>query len=454
VAKPKIAILETNGMVLQRFGPGLTKSGFELTSLKSTEPLSSESGRPRCDAILSSDPPPGTSAENLVRRAKAIDFDMPVVFIAETQSVRRAVEAIHCGAHEYLHISEDPILLVKIMQNALKVKSEPLVGKSPAGNPPVIITASPAMRLLLDMAGRIAHANATVLIQGESGTGKELFARYIHHCSGRKNHRFVAMNCAALPDNLAESELFGYERGAFTGAVQRKTGKFELADNGTLLLDEISEMPPALQAKLLRVLQEKEVDRVGGKDPVRINTRVIATTNRDLGQMVNNGEFRQDLYYRLRIIPLTIPPLRIRPEDIEPLADHFIRKYSTDAQRPPCFTAAAIDRLQRWHWPGNVRELENTVERAVLLSDRQEMGPEVLLLDEAVSSDMIEQSAQLVGLTVKEMEERLIVQTLKHVNENRTHAAQMLGISIRTLRNKLKEYKDGPEEWGQTVQSG
>jgi two-component system, response regulator FlrC len=318
--------------------------------------------------------------------------------------------------------------------------------KSRKKSNPSIVTRSPVMQALLAMAKRIAPSGATVLIEGESGTGKELLARYIHEHSGRGRCPMLAMNCAALPDNLAESELFGYERGAFTGAAQRRIGKFERAHEGTLLLDEISEMPLALQAKLLRVLQEKEVDRIGGEQPIAIDVRVIATTNRDLTQMVKEGSFRQDLYYRLKVVPLTIPPLRARPEDIAALIDHFVRKHHLESDGDlPCFDADAMQKMILWQWPGNVRELENTIQRALLIRGGSSMGPELLLLEEdmAGTGTVSPAAAQLVGMTVKALEERLIAQTLQHVNQNRTHAAEMLGISIRTLRNKLREYRQG-----------
>ena len=305
-----------------------------------------------------------------------------------------------------------------------------------------MIASAEGMRRLLEMADRIAPSSATVLIQGESGTGKEVLARYIHARSGRGDQPFVAMNCAALPENLAESELFGYEKGAFTGAVSQRCGRFERANGGTLLLDEISEMPLPLQAKLLRVLQEKEVERIGGSGVISIDVRVIATTNRDLAQMVREGAFRQDLFYRLRIVPLTLPSLRERRDDIPLLIDHFIEKYQPGRSGDiPSFSDSAMETLLKWPWPGNVRELENAVERALLLRGDDVMGPELLLLETDMTEVPSESTARLVGMTVRELEERLICQTLKHVNQNRTHAAEMLGISIRTLRNKLKEYR-------------
>ncbi len=324
----------------------------------------------------------------------------------------------------------------------------PTTATTPIGKPQYsILTCSEVMLKVLTLAQRVSEATATVLIQGESGTGKELLARYIHQQSGRGGRPFVAMNCAALPEQLAESELFGYEKGAFTGAAQARLGKFELAHQGTLLLDEISEMPLVLQAKLLRILQEKEVDHIGGRQPIPVDVRVIATTNRDLREMVLNAEFREDLYYRLRVIPITIPPLRHRKADIPVLTEFFIQKFCPPNRRPaPKLSAQALERMSNYNWPGNVRELENTVERALLISEGACIGPEFLLLDHDVAGPGMAERSNLVGMTVREMEQKLIGQTLRHVNDNRTFAAKMLGISIRTLRNKLREYKVSAED--------
>lgn len=318
-----------------------------------------------------------------------------------------------------------------------------------------IVSRSEALLQVLALARRIADSTATVLIQGESGTGKELLARYIHHHSGRRAQTFLAMNCAALPEQLAESELFGYEKGAFTGANQLRMGKFELAHQGTLLLDEISEMPLALQVKLLRVLQEKEIDHIGGRHPIAVDVRIIASTNRDLKQMVLDSAFREDLYYRLRVIPLIIPPLRERKEDIPLLADYFIKKYCPAIRKPtPQFDPIAMEQILAWQWPGNVRELENTVQRSVLISDGPFIGPECLMLEQDMTCKGVMEKSALVGMTVKELEHRLIGQTLKHVNNNRTYAAKMLGISIRTLRNKLREYQTHEGAGVQAVAEG
>jgi transcriptional regulator with GAF, ATPase, and Fis domain len=298
------------------------------------------------------------------------------------------------------------------------------------------------------LAEGVAMSQATVLVQGESGTGKELLARFIHSRSPRGHRPFIAVNCAALPDGLLESELFGHERGAFTGALMRKIGKFEMAHQGTILLDEISEMNLGLQAKLLRVLQEREVDRIGGREPVQVNIRVIATTNRSLRQEVEQGRFREDLYYRLNVFPITLPPLRERPRDIPVLAGHFVRATaSRNGLAVPRLSEAALTVLLGRVWKGNVRELENAVERAVLLAGGQEIGPEHVTVEEQAMG-MVGMSLASASTSVLqtngslwEMERDLIMQTLERVKGNRTHAAKALGISIRTLRNKLREYR-------------
>jgi two-component system response regulator FlrC len=442
-----IAIIESRRSIYERFGDALLRKGHQVRCLSSEPEIVAEFTIRPYDLLIGSDPLPRMSLPELMAYLKKNNIGAPVVVMAEKGVVQQAIEAIRLGAADYLLVSDDEALLHKKIENILKIKDKKQDKAAVRSAWTEIITQSANMRQLLDMAQRVAPSAATVLIQGESGTGKELLARFIHGNSGRAAHPFVAMNCAALPENLAESELFGYERGAFTGALQRKSGKFELAQNGTLLLDEISEMPLALQAKLLRVLQEKEVDRVGGQSPIPIDVRVIATTNRDLAVMVNEGQFRKDLYYRLRIIPLTIPPLRERPQDIPLLVDHFLTKHACPGEVSlPRFDDGAMDKLAAWPWPGNVRELENTVERAVLLRNGPVIESSLLLLDESNDSEAMASAANLVGLTVRELEERLINQTLHHVHQNRTHAAEMLGISIRTLRNKLREYRQDGEE--------
>jgi len=312
------------------------------------------------------------------------------------------------------------------------------------------------MSLVLESACKCAPSSATVLIEAESGTGKELIARLIHSRSTRRLGPFVAVNCAALPENLLESELFGYEKGAFTGASMSKPGKFELAHRGTLLLDEIAEMASILQAKLLRVLQEKEVDRIGGKDPVKIDVRIIATTNCDLHSLVHEGAFREDLYYRLNVVRLAIPPLCRRQGDIPLLADFFCRRYGREFNKEGLRCGPdAVAALVRHNWPGNVRELENVIQRALALSSGPLLTAEDLLLaGEGTRTGAPEagDGAPTVGTTMRDMERQLIQRTLDGTGGNRTKAAKLLGISLRTLRNKLNEFglQDRPAKFAQS----
>jgi two-component system, response regulator FlrC len=294
------------------------------------------------------------------------------------------------------------------------------------------------MRQLLAVARQIARSDASVLITGESGTGKEMLARYVHRHSGRSKQRLVSVNCAAIPENLLESELFGHEKGAFTGAVVRRVGKFEEAHGGTLLLDEISEMHPRLQAKLLRAIQEREIDRLGSRAPVKVNIRLLATSNRDLGAEVAAGRFREDLWFRLNVVNLHLPPLRERPADIVMLAHHFVAKYTAINDLPHRrLGSGAILPLKSHHWRGNVRELENCMHRAVLLATGEEIGADDLVLQGGCATGA---DQPLVGRTVADVERDLILSTLHYTLGNRTIAAAILGISVRTLRNKLRQY--------------
>ncbi len=348
-----------------------------------------------------------------------------------------AVKAIKAGAREYIPLPPDPELIGAVLAAATRENHALIYGDKKT-------------ETILKMAKQIAPSEASVLLTGASGTGKEIFSRFIHDNSRRANKKFVAVNCAAIPETLLESELFGYEKGAFTGAVARRIGKFEEASDGTLLLDEISEMDIGIQAKLLRAIQEKEIDRIGGKAPVKVNTRIIATSNRNLDEAVKNGTFRQDLYYRLNVISINIPELKDRPGDIVVLAKHFIKKYSELNELPMKDLSAEAEKLLlNYLWPGNVRELENTMHRAVLLSGGDEITADAIILTDpsavreplpAAAADE-ETAAPGVGQTVAGMERRLIIDTLKHTLGNRTTAANILGISIRTLRNKLKQYQ-------------
>ncbi|HJR56913.1 MAG TPA: sigma-54 dependent transcriptional regulator [Rhizomicrobium sp.] len=386
---------------------------------------------------------------DLVRGLSAERICTPVVACGIGTDTRRAVDAIRAGAKEYLPLPADAELIAAVLA-AVADESHQLVYEDEA------------MGAVLALADQIAGSEASILVTGESGTGKEVLARYVHRKSARADKPFISVNCAAIPENLLESELFGHEKGAFTGAIARRIGKFEEANGGTLLLDEISEMDARLQAKLLRAIQEREIDRVGGTKPVKVDIRIIATSNRDLAEAVKHGTFREDLLYRLNVVNLRLPALRERPKDIRALAHHFARKYAEVNGVPYRQIASQTERLLLGHyWKGNVRELENTIHRAVLLASGAEIGPEAIRLPDgtqvgnaapaALSQDSSVQGAVasataatrgLVGRTVSDVERDLILDTLDHCLGNRTHAANILGISIRTLRNKLREYSD------------
>lgn len=371
----------------------------------------------------------------LVRALAAERIAVPVVACGADSDADAAVRAIRDGARDFLPLPPDPELIAAILEAA-------------AGESNAFVVRDSTMTRLVQRAEQVAASEASVLLCGESGTGKEVLARHIHRRSRRAAGPFVALNCAAIPENLLESELFGHEKGAFSGAIARRIGKFEAADGGTLLLDEISEMDIRLQAKLLRALQEREIDRLGGSAPVRINVRIIATTNRDLNVEVVRGTFREDLYFRLNVVSLRIPPLRERPGDITSLADHFARRYAEVNGFPfrPLSRAAHL-RLATHVWRGNVRELENTIHRAVLLAEGEEIEAEPIELAPATPGAREAPATAngggvsgLVGRRMEEVERDLILETLCHTLGNRTHAATMLGISIRALRNKLKDY--------------
>jgi DNA-binding NtrC family response regulator len=379
-------------------------------------------------------------------------ISVPLVACGIEVDAKVAANAIRAGAKEYVPLPPDEELIAAVLE-AISEETHS------------VIHGSEAMKRTLALAEQIAPSEASVLITGESGTGKEVIARFIHKKSNRASKPFIAVNCAAIPANLMESELFGHEKGAFTGANARRIGKFEEANGGTLLLDEISEMDISLQAKLLRAIQEREIDRVGGNKPIKVNIRILATSNRDLEAEVKKGGFREDLYFRLNVISLHLPSLKDRVGDIAPLSDYFIEKYSKANGLPTRkLSADALTKLEGYDWPGNVRELENIIHRSVLMAQGNQIDVNAILLP-ARANTLAAQSAapaaapsapqpaqtvaakpakvnNLVGRTVEEVEKELILDTLDHCLGNRTQAAQILGISIRTLRNKLNQYSD------------
>jgi two-component system response regulator FlrC len=383
---------------------------------------------------------------DLIKEIKRRSPQTLMVLMTAYGTVETAVEAMKYGASDYILKPFSTDLFDRVIANLKARGADALAPSSAPVDQRSILTQDPGMVRLLSTVEGVAASQATILINGESGTGKELLARFIHSRSPRAHRPFIAVNCAALPDGLLESELFGHERGAFTGAIMKKVGKFEMAHSGTLLLDEISEMNMGLQSKLLRVIQEREVDRVGGRDPVPVNIRVIATTNRSLYQEVEQGRFREDLYYRLNVFPVTVPPLRDRPADIPLLVRHFVAVSAARNGIPlPAVSAEAYAMLQDRRWKGNVRELQNAMERAVLLAGNEPILPDHVLPE---SSGQLAPPVPVSSVpqpsgngSLWEMERELIFQTLTRVRENRTHAAKELGISIRTLRNKLREYR-------------
>jgi DNA-binding NtrC family response regulator len=368
---------------------------------------------------------------------------IPVVAFGSASDPQIAARSIRSGAREYLPFPPDPEMIAAILAAI-------------ASDERTMVAVDHAMKALLGLADTVAPSDASILITGESGVGKEVLASYVHRRSKRASAPFIALNCAAIPDNLLESELFGHEKGAFTGAVAKRVGKFEEANGGTLLLDEITEMDLRLQAKLLRAIQERVIDRVGGAKPVPVDIRILATSNRDLAEAVRLGTFRQDLMFRLNVVRLEIPPLRERRADIPILAQHFVRKYAhANGQGSRRLSGAACQEIAAWPWRGNVRELENAMHRAVLLSRDPEIGLEHIVPQESIGridprQDIADRAAiaanaatrALVGRTVADVEQDLILETLTHCLGNRTHAANILGISIRTLRNKLRAYTE------------
>jgi DNA-binding NtrC family response regulator len=406
------------------------------------------------DVVVSDVKMPHLNGVDLLRAIKQKSPTTSVIMMTAYGDIDNAVEAMRTGAYDYLLKPFSADILISTINRAFVENlahpgtSESVVqtqGKSPLARK--IVTQNAEMKSLLKLVKNVAYSKSTVLIVGETGTGKEMIARYIHQCSPRASKAFVPINCAAMPEGLLETEMFGHEKGAFTGATSRKEGKFEMASKGTLLLDEVTEMPLPLQAKLLRVLQEHEIDKVGGREPVPVDVRVVATTNRDIKSRVQENLFREDLYYRLNVIPIKLIPLRERKEDIPLLAQHFLQEHSRENQKSiRDIDPATLDLLKQYRWPGNVRELGNIIERGVLMCHGERLLPSHLLFDDSITSAKTEPTVSksfTEGLngTIYSMEKELILKTLKDLNDNKTRTAERLGISIRTLRNKLNDYQ-------------
>ena len=446
MAEPTVLVADDELGVRESVGRALRREGFRVLPAEDGQAALDLLRRGGVDLLLADLRMPGLDGLELLRAAKLLSPQVEVIVLSGHGTVEEAVQAMKEGAYDLLTKPIERAQLTRTVRQALERRALVLENRSlqrrldelvGAGE---IIGESPAIRQLLALVKQVAPASATVLIEGESGTGKELVARALHEGSPRRERPFIRVNCAALPETLLESELFGYERGAFTGAVARKEGRFELADGGTLLLDEVGDLSAATQAKLLRALQDGEFERLGGTKSLKADVRIVAATNQDLASLVKQQRFREDLYYRLNVITIRVPPLRERVEDIPVLAQHFLRLYAAKNHRTlDGFTEAALAQLLAYPWPGNVRELEHAVERAVILARGT-------LIDVADLPPAISQTEAVtrvvsipIGMPLDEVEQRLIEETLKLTKGNKELAAKLLGIASRTIYRKLRE---------------
>ena len=429
----------------------LKREGHSITVAENGKQALEKFNADSFDLVLTDVNMPKMNGVELLNALKKKSPQTVAIMMTAYGDIDNAVETIKAGAFDYLLKPFSAEILIATVNRAFLnkdfTKNEPvrLTSKinKPSGQGRRIITQNAQMLELIKFVENISYSRSTVLIMGDTGTGKEMFARHIHQTSPRAEKPFMAVNCAALPEGLLETELFGHEKGAFTGAIERKDGKFELAHKGTLLLDEVTEMSLPLQAKLLRVLQEHEIDKVGGRTPIPVDVRIVATTNRNIKKRIQENQFREDLYYRLNVIPLKLIPLRDRIDDIQTLAEHFIEKHSKGLNKSISHIAnETIELLQKYRWPGNVRELENIIERATLMCQEDTLLPSHLFFDEEDIQIGETQPLENFRGTIHDMEKELINQTLEEVNGNKTKAAESLGISIRTLRNKLAAYKN------------
>ena len=445
--KPKILIVDDEAIVRDFISEVLIRMGHAPLAVNSAEKATEYLERTEFDIVITDFKMPGMSGIELLKKTLELWPDCRVIIVTAFGTIEQAVNAMKIGAHDYITKPISPDHIEMVITKALEYKTlklenrilrREICDKYSFEN---IIGKSAGMRAVFDLIQRASPTDSTILISGESGTGKELVAKAIHFNSPRANGPFIKMNCAALPEGLIESELFGHEKGAFTGAIRASSGRFELADRGSLLLDEISEIPPNLQAKLLRVLQEKEFERIGSGQTIKTDARVIATSNRDLKDEVSNGNFRNDLFYRLNVIPIDIPPLRQRKDDIPLLADFFLNKFGQKIGVPPkCLTGKSMEMFMEYTWPGNVRELENVIERAMVISRNQDLKPSDFPPEISSGVTSMPSKGFEVGITIGSAEKILILKTLKAHGGNKTKAAEVLGISSRTLRNKLQEY--------------
>jgi DNA-binding NtrC family response regulator len=456
---PDILLVEDKESLRRVLRLTLEHAGYSVTEAADAREALTEIARAPYRLVLTDLRMPHGSGLDVLRAARAADVDVPVVVMTAYGSIDEAVQAMKEGAQDFLQKPVDSNHLLLLIERALeqaRLRTENILLREEWSRRygfPRIIGESDAIKRAVAETQRVAPTEATVLLLGESGTGKELFARAVHHLSSRRDQPFVAINCAAIPESLIESELFGHERGAFTGATERRPGKFELATGGTVFLDEIGELPLAAQGKLLRAIEEKTVDRIGGRVPVPVDVRIVAATNRELQQASERGEFRRDLYFRLAVFPIEIPPLRARDDDVLLLAKHFAAQFGRELRRRAAvLSEAALARLRTHDWPGNVRELENAIERACILADAPQLEPHDLGLPSAGATGTesavelfadLDLSGPLSATTervVQFVERRKIAEALRAHEGNKTRAAEALGVSYKTLLTKIKEY--------------
>ena len=433
----KILVVDDEPSICEVLCEALTLKGYKVILARNGHEALDMIREGTVSAVITDIRMPKMSGTVLLRRIKEISPTVPVIIITGYATVNDAVDLMKQGATDYI---PKPFSIARLHEI---VESSIIACNGRREFDSKIISADPQILKILRTIDIVANADnkASVLIQGESGTGKELIAREIHERDRKRNGLFVAVNCAAMPESLLESELFGHEHGSFTGAIATRIGKFEVAHNGTLLLDEIAEMPFSLQVKLLRVLQEGEIDRIGSNETIRVDVRVIATTNRNIKEEVENGKFRDDLFYRLYVVPIVIPPLRARRDDIPILIDHFLAEFARQTGKELLSVSQeAIEALKAYNWPGNVRELENLVKRAVMFCNANVLSTSDFFPNNSSAQQLMEPPWSVAGTTLHEAEKYLIMNTLKQVNGNKTRAAQILGVTPRTIRNKLRQY--------------
>jgi DNA-binding NtrC family response regulator len=451
---PDILLVEDKESLRRVLRLTLERAGYSVTEAADAGEAIAEIGRVPHKIVLTDLRMPSGSGIDVLRASKTADIDVPVIVMTAYGSIDEAVQAMKDGAHDFLQKPVDSNHLLLLVERALeqsRLRTENILLREEWSRHygfPRIIGESAAIKRAVTETQRVAQTEATVLLLGESGTGKELFARAVHHLSNRRDKAFVAINCAAIPETLIENELFGHERGAFTGAADRRAGKFELASGGTVFLDEIGELPLAVQGKLLRAIEEKSIDRIGGRAPVPVDVRIVAATNKDLRAAVDQQEFRGDLFFRLAVFPIDIPPLRQRGEDVVLLARHFAAEIGKEMRgRAASLSEAAIEALRAYRWPGNVRELENSIERACILADTAELQPVDLGLiangardATALGFDLSGSLNEAAERAAKIVEQQKIAGALAQCDGNKTRAAEALGVSYKTLLNKIKDY--------------